>query len=92
MILNNNLYTPKKMTLIYTGNSQGCTGKCDANCYEATQPECKCVCGGRNHGVGHKKALDNTRKYCDVMIEDWNKSHPGESVTIPGETLQLTFF
>lgn len=35
-------------TLISVGNSEG--GECD------------CVCGGRNHGVGLKAAVDNTRE------------------------------
>jgi hypothetical protein len=52
-------------TLIYVGNSEGCVGRCDANCYEATEPECTCICGGRNHGVGLRQALINTAEMVD---------------------------
>lgn len=37
-------------------------GRCDARCYDSLGPGCKCICGGRNHGVGLKRALDNTRQ------------------------------
>jgi hypothetical protein len=35
-------------TLIATYNSEGCTGRCDAKCYEAVTPGCDCICGGCN--------------------------------------------
>jgi hypothetical protein len=66
-------------TLIYASNSDGCTGKCDANCYNATCPECDCVCGGRNHGVGIKQATVNTAELADEMIEEYKK-RKGENV------------
>jgi len=56
--------------LIYASNSEGCTGKCDANCYNATGAVCGCICGGMNHGVGLKQATDNTAKYCDEWIKN----------------------
>lgn len=30
-----------------------------------------CICGGVNHGVGLKRATDNTRLMADAMIEDY---------------------
>jgi hypothetical protein len=54
-------------TLIAIYNSEGCVGRCDAKCYEATHPECDCICGGRNHGAGQQQAMDNTRE----MVESW---------------------
>ena len=39
-------------TLIAVHNSEGCVGRCDAKCYEAHEPDCDCICGGGNHGVG----------------------------------------
>lgn len=57
-------------TLIYQSNGDHCTGKCDANCYDAKNPVCDCVCGGRNHGVGLKQATENTREYIDEIIEE----------------------
>lgn len=49
-------------TLIYVGNSEGCVGRCDAKCYAATHPDCDCICGGKNHGVGLKQAQDNIER------------------------------
>lgn len=50
------------MTLIeqYSGDGR-LIGRCDARCYEAKHPRCDCICGGRNHGAGFNKALENTR-------------------------------
>ena len=35
--------------------------RCDGRCYNATTPihTCKCVCGGKNHGVGASTAWNN---------------------------------
>lgn len=55
------------MTLIAVYNSEGCVGRCDAHCYNATTPDCNCICGGRNHGAGIERATDNTRD----LAEDW---------------------
>jgi hypothetical protein len=49
------------MTLIAVYNNDGCVGRCDERCYGATHPDCDCVCGGKNHGVGLSKATDNTQ-------------------------------
>ena len=59
------------MTLISSHNSDGCTGKCDANCYNATSSECDCICGGMNHGVGLKQAGVNTAKHCEEWIKKY---------------------
>ena len=62
--------------LIYASNGRGqCIGKCDSNCYDAKHPECDCICGGRNHGVGQKKATENTIKYCDDWIDRYAKEN-----------------
>lgn len=34
-------------------------GRCDAKCYRATGSKCKCICGGKNHGVGISQAFKN---------------------------------
>ena len=47
-------------TLIAVYNNDGCKGRCDARCYEACEPHCDCVCGGRNHGAGLERAVENT--------------------------------
>jgi len=53
-------------TLLSVGNSEG-ERRCDARCYNADGSECDCVCGGRNHGVGERQAVDNTRE----LGEQW---------------------
>lgn len=36
-------------------------GRCNAQCYDAKSAVCYCVCEGKNHGVGLKKAIENTQ-------------------------------
>lgn len=60
-------------TLIAVNTSEGCMGRCDARCYDATTPGCFCVCGGMNHGVGEKQAFANTRKYAEEMLATYAK-------------------
>jgi hypothetical protein len=55
------------MTLISVYTSEGCIGRCDSKCYEATERECTCVCHGANHGRGITKAMEQTR----IMAERW---------------------
>lgn len=62
-------------TLISAGNSEGEFGRCDAKCYNATHPDCDCICGGANHGVGFKLAIENTERYVDDWIEVYAKKH-----------------
>lgn len=68
------------MTLITTGNSDGVTGRCDAKCYNATGPDCDCVCGGRNHGAGLEQAQENTKEHAERIVEEWSGEHPEEKV------------
>jgi predicted methyltransferase MtxX (methanogen marker protein 4) len=56
-------------TLIAVYNSEGCQGRCDAKCYEAQEPPCDCICGGRNHGAGLAQAVDNTREQAESWLE-----------------------
>lgn len=58
------------MTLISLYNSEGCIGRCDAKCYNAKDPHCNCICGGKNHGAGKHKALQNCQNY---LIEELKK-------------------
>ncbi len=62
-------------TLIAVYTSQGCIGRCDARCYEATQSECTCICGGRNHRAGKQKSIDNTRELAERWITDYARAH-----------------
>jgi hypothetical protein len=61
------------MTLIYVGNSDGCVGRCDARCYEATTPDCHCICRGKNHGVGLSQARANTEALARQQLAEWQK-------------------
>lgn len=82
------------MTLLSAYNSRGCVGRCDARCYNANCKDCTCICGGINHGVGRTKAMDNTRRLSDAMIEDYKEKHPGEQLRFRKnrEVRQLTLF
>lgn len=44
-------------------------GRCDARCYNAKEPHCECICGGRNHGAGLQKAIEQTREQAERWIE-----------------------
>lgn len=79
-------------TLIAAYNSEGCIGRCDAKCYNATGPECECICGGMNHGAGQQKAEQNTRELVESWMEDWQEKHPDtERFEIPEHVQQLSF-
>ena len=56
-------------TLISYQSSGGDQGRCDAKCYDAAEPECTCICGGRNHGAGKQQAIDNTRRLAESWLE-----------------------
>ncbi|MCA1571075.1 MAG: hypothetical protein LC798_12280 [Chloroflexi bacterium] len=56
-------------TLIGVYNSEGCVGRCDARCYDAKHPDCDCICGGKNHGAGLNRAVENTRELASAWIE-----------------------
>ncbi|GCE04770.1 hypothetical protein [Dictyobacter aurantiacus] len=62
-------------TLIAVYNSQGCVGRCDARCYEAVTPICTCICGGRNHGAGRDKSIENTRELAQQWIAAYTQEH-----------------
>lgn len=68
-------------TLITVGNSDG-ERRCDARCYDATEPECDCVCGGINHGKGFNVASQNTHELAKKIKEDYEETHPGTEVKI----------
>jgi hypothetical protein len=54
-------------TLIASGSSGTFRRACNAKCYNAKRPECDCLCGGINHGVGEPQA----RKNCRSMGVAW---------------------
>ena len=62
-------------TLIAVYNSEGCIGRCDAKCYQAQEPGCQCICGGKNHGAGLARATENTRALAEPWLEAYAKLH-----------------
>jgi hypothetical protein len=60
-------------TTLAVYNSEGCVGRCDANCHDATSPHCDCICGGKNHGQGLQKAIENNHELIGLTPEDLKK-------------------
>ena len=56
------------MILIEVRDNNGVVGRCDARCYEAGTPRCRCVCGGVNHGVGLNAAIKATPNIYEDVI------------------------
>lgn len=76
------------MTLIHVGNSSGTVGRCDAKCYDATGPDCDCICGGRNHGKGLEPAVDNAREcFAEIL-----KEHPEATPWLDSSLFQGELF
>lgn len=59
-------------TLMIVGNSEE-KRRCDAKCYNAKHPKCECCCGGRNHGIGLKQALENNADWCIEQAREAGK-------------------
>lgn len=59
-------------TLIAIYNVDGFVGQCDARCYNAKQPNCDCICQGKNHGVGIHAAAQNTLRETAAWLEQQN--------------------
>ena len=78
--------------LIASYNSDGCTGRCDAKCYNAVGGKCDCICHGMSHGVGIDKARGNTAELADKWIEQWQIEHPDDKVKIGSEVIQQKLF
>ena len=71
-------------TLIKVWVDSSLVSKCDGDCYNATDSDCDCCCGGVNHGVGLFLATQNTRSISLGSIIDWIEAHAEfkQSVTI----------
>jgi hypothetical protein len=63
------------MILLQIHNGQRCIGRCDARCYLAVHGVCSCICQGKNHGVGLRKALDQTRDEHAAWIKKARRQH-----------------
>jgi len=62
---------------------QDAARRCDARCYHGKSKACRCICGGKNHGAGLQKALNNVRDYFAPRLEDAAK-HAYSDATTPG--------
>ena len=56
------------MVIIEVRTSRGVVGRCDASCYNAKEDRCECICGGANHGVGLKIAVEDRQYLTDDEI------------------------
>ncbi len=54
-------------TLIVSRSGGNARRSCNAKCYNAIGPDCDCMCGGVNHGVGEMQARAN----CSAMGVSW---------------------
>lgn len=72
------------MTRLITVRKRGTlTRYCDAGCYLPGQYRTDCPCGGRNTGLGFRKALDNTLRHAaQIALELFDVEHPPDQVTI----------
>lgn len=71
-------------TLVTWGDSYG-QRRCDAKCYGAHPgTRCDCVCGGRNHAVGYRQAVENTRAIAKELL--------AQGARLSTEARQLTLF
>jgi hypothetical protein len=75
-------------TLISYQSSGGDQGRCDAKCYDAQEPDCDCICSGRNHGAGKQQAIENTRELAQSWIDQARAS--GQDVTAVELALEVT--
>ncbi len=74
------------MTTILIGydSSHNRTGSCDARCHDAMHDDCECVCGGLNHGVGYKRAVEN-------IVELGLHEYVEDVLLVPKLPMQLAF-
>lgn len=82
--------------LITVHNGDHITGQCDAKCYDATGPDCNCICGGKNHGAGKAQATQNTIEMANEWIEAYKQERgglvEGEKVVINQQIYQTKLF
>ena len=57
------------MVTLFSSTSDGVRRRCDSHCYNAKKPKCRCICSGRNHGVGLAQAQENTSRISEALLE-----------------------
>ena len=80
------------VTLIEFRNGRGVIGRCDAKCYTAQHPDCDCICGGRNHGTGLQRDIENTRELAEGWLERCRAAHPDACAEVAGAVRQIDLF
>jgi len=73
------------MTILTAVFGSGARRRCDSTCHHAKHPVCRCVCGGRYHGVG-AQAFDLLTQ--DMLSSQWGEIHAG-FVASTGDTAQV---
>lgn len=63
-------------TVISYSSSSGERRRCDATCHNAHNDKCVCICGGKNHGGGLARAIENTERLAEAWMEKVDKEHP----------------
>ena len=58
---------------------------CTAACYDARHSACRCVCGGRNHGVGLKRAERNVRRMIERAGQQSLAFEESQNAVIPAD-------
>ena len=58
------------MRLMTQTNGNGSIRVCDGKCYNAQGPDCDCICGGLNHGVGFIQAKKNTEELANDVLQE----------------------
>ena len=80
-------------TLITQKKSDGSGSRCDAKCHDAEHEKCTCICGGRNHGVGFKQAVQNTADdILDIFAEGGEIVIHDDVSKLHRENFQISIF
>jgi hypothetical protein len=86
--------TPEKgldvATILEVRGSDGSVRRCDERCYSASQEDCDCVCGGVNHGVGQKRAIEFSRELTDEdILKDLDAHGPDRQLFVIRRGFQM---
>jgi len=78
------------MVIIEVISNGAAARRCDAGCYDAKGGDCHCICGGANHGVGLRIALED-RCYLDDndVLAEYKNLLPGDIARVVKPLIQL---
>lgn len=63
-------------SLLTVINHRGPQAHCGSACYNATSPQCDCVCGGENHGRGFAAADLHTAINAQRLAQTFARTRP----------------